>query len=817
MKESNLDTIYRDKASARVPGPCGLTTMLPRCCSAALALILMCVLTVTDAAAQTVTLSLSPTMTEEDAGSEDIAVTATLSAMRTSATTITLTLGGTAVGGAGKDYTTPAPLPTITIPANTMTGNTNLSVSPVDDTIYEGDETITVTGSAGGLTVTGADLTLQDDETRPQIRLRADLGVPQAIIHFSENGGTQYVTIYAILQGDATLPQDTEITFTLTREGTLFTAPDPLPVLTIRAGETTGNVSLSITPINNNVYTAEFRRNFRLSGAANDHRGDPFDMVHPHGAPDDHASFDGYMIFEIDDDEPAPSPTGIFVSVEPNTIYEDDPATTVTLTVYVVGAPVTADVTFQVTIPRGLRITNNIQITPSDNQDITIMSGTNSATTTLTLTPVNDMAVEEPLGMLFGVSGEPEGFIGREGSSPNFYLYDSQEIPAAIARLFLIGFEPFLTHRIISPWIHFNKPFYTTGSRPTLTLNIGGEERTAQCNTATSVNALLICGYRVARGDSDLDGIEITSANALDFTDVNIFDSRTNMALSVDATIPSEYVTIYPQIIVHGGAKSFQLLLDRESLQEGLGATQLRVTATLRVGSLPQDDIQIPIVFTNSTTTSADYTVSGTQAITISANQTSGSTMLTFTPVEDYIKEQRTETVQIAGGMSDFFVLGTELEVIDAPSIALSVDDMSITEGGGAQAVVVTAALGDASDQVRPRPIPVTLSLFGSAGGGDYTVAEPQLLVTIPANARSSTTTLTFTPVDDLLLEGDETIVLRGTTPGLTVEGTELVLEDNDEDAGGQADHRRQHDCGERWGNAGDGDGRTGSVGDREQ
>ena len=130
--------------------------------------------------------------------------------------------------------------------------------------------------------------------------------------------------------------------------------------------------------------------------------------------------------------------------------------------------------------------------------------------------------------------------------------------------------------------------------------------------------------------------------------------------------------------------------------------------------------------------------------------------------------------------MSPYWVEGADLNIIDAPSIVLSVDDMSITEGGGAQAVVVTAALGDASDQVRPRPIPVTLSLFGSAGGGDYTVAEP-LIVTIPANARSATKTLTFTPVDDLLLEGDETIVLRGSTPGLTVEGTDLVLEDNDE------------------------------------
>ena len=47
---------------------------------------------------------------------------------------------------------------------------------------------------------------------------------------------------------------------------------------------------------------------------------------------------------------------------------------------------------------------------------------------------------------------------------------------------------------------------------------------------------------------------------------------------------------------------------------------------------------------------------------------------------------------------------------------------------------------------------------------------------------REAPATLTFTPVNDLLLEGDETIVLRGSTPGLTVEGTELVLEDNDVD-----------------------------------
>ena len=289
------------------------------------------------------------------------------------------------------------------------------------------------------------------------------------------------------------------------------------------------------------------------------------------------------------------------------------------------------------------------------------------------------------------------------------------------------------------------------------------------------------CDYVVAVGDVDLDGVEITSSNALDFTDVEILDDLTDMAFPslVGTVLPSDAVTIYPQVIVHGGVKSFELLLDRESLQEGLGSTQLRVTATLLEGGLPQDDIRIPIVFTNITTSSADYTVDGPQEITVPAGYASGSTTLMFEPVEDYVKENRTETVQIAGGMSDFFVVGTELDIIDAPSIVLSVSSSTITEEGGAQMVTVTARLGDASDQVRPRPIPVTLRIFGSAGSGDYAVTG-SLLVTIPANARQGTATLTFTPVNDLLLEGDETIVLRGSTPGLTVEGTELTLQDDD-------------------------------------
>ena len=57
---------------------------------------------------------------------------------------------------------------------------------------------------------------------------------------------------------------------------------------------------------------------------------------------------------------------------------------------------------------------------------------------------------------------------------------------------------------------------------------------------------------------------------------------------------------------------------------------------------------------------------------------------------------------------------------------------------------------------------------IGTLGGTatkdtDYTVTA-LASITIPANTASGTGTLTITPKDDLIVEGDETIVISGTT-----------------------------------------------------
>ena len=126
-----------------------------------------------------VTLSLSPASLAEGNGATDVTVTATLSAARTSSTTVTLSLAGTAQAS---DYSVPASLPSITIPASSTTGSAGLAVAPVDDAYFERSETIEVQGSAGDLDVTAASLAL-DDETAPTLEL---LGAPHASIREGE-------------------------------------------------------------------------------------------------------------------------------------------------------------------------------------------------------------------------------------------------------------------------------------------------------------------------------------------------------------------------------------------------------------------------------------------------------------------------------------------------------------------------------------------------------------------------------------------------------------------------------------------------------
>ena len=94
-----------------------------------------------DAAPTKVILSVDPATVSEGAGGTPITVTGTLDgSARTSATSVTVSVGG-ATATAGTDFATVSDF-TLTINANATRGSTTFSLTPTDDDMYEGAETL---------------------------------------------------------------------------------------------------------------------------------------------------------------------------------------------------------------------------------------------------------------------------------------------------------------------------------------------------------------------------------------------------------------------------------------------------------------------------------------------------------------------------------------------------------------------------------------------------------------------------------------------------------------------------------------------------
>ena len=195
-------------------------------------------------------LSLNPSMVSEAAVPTDVVVTGSLNAgARTSDSVVTVTVGAaTDTATDGVDYANVSTLE-ITVPANATTGQAMFTLSPDNDAIAEGAESISISGRTNGLTVEPATLTLSDNDTASRVvTLSVD---PQSV---SEDT-PEDVTVTASLNAGARA-EDTEVRLTVGAAGdTAVPGTDYERVsertLTIRAGETSGMAAFRLEPFNN--------------------------------------------------------------------------------------------------------------------------------------------------------------------------------------------------------------------------------------------------------------------------------------------------------------------------------------------------------------------------------------------------------------------------------------------------------------------------------------------------------------------------------------------------------------------------------------
>ena len=150
-------------------------------------------------------LSASPREILEDGGAQAVTVTARLdAAARTAPTSVTVAVDPLnqqfgRLSSPGSDFATNAPV-TITIAQGQLSGQTTVTVTPVDDSLAEGPETVVFEGSAPGLSglPKRAPVTIVDNE-RASTRIELS-ATPTGVAEGAE--GEAVVRLRAQLDGD---------------------------------------------------------------------------------------------------------------------------------------------------------------------------------------------------------------------------------------------------------------------------------------------------------------------------------------------------------------------------------------------------------------------------------------------------------------------------------------------------------------------------------------------------------------------------------------------------------------------------------------
>ena len=253
-------------------------------------------------------------------------------------------------------------------------------------------------------------------------------------------------------------------------------------------------------------------------------------------------------------------------------------------------------------------------------------------------------------------------------------------------------------------------------------------------------------------------------------------------------------------IVPLGVTQAFTTIVDNDAVPDGLtvsatpvrltedaGATEIAVTVTLDGTTQFTVDTPVTIEFINrpnvnlNATLGEDYSAT-TANVVIPAGQSSVTTTVTLTPMDDNIAEDN-EIARLTAR-------STALTGSDGLGIVIEDNDTEPVE------VVITATPDALDETVGLTPLDVTASLVGqttrqvitvvtvTTRSGTATVGEDfetaSITLTVPVGETSASGTLNLTVNDDRAHEGDETLEISGNAPGLMVTSASVTIRDDD-------------------------------------
>ena len=711
-----------------------------------------------DTASTMVTLSVSPDTVPEDAtgSAQTVTVTATLNdAARPDAMTVTVTVAGvTAV--AGDDFTGVTDF-AVTIPAHTKSASAMFDLAPLDEGTDEPDETVRVSGTTtvSGLTVApagGLTVTIADVDATPTVTLEL---APTSI---GEDGGSSTVTATldhpssrATTVAVSAAPVAPAVAGDFTRSGT---------TLTIAAGETTSTGTVTITARDNEIDHPD--RGVEMTGLATNANHSGQGVVQPSA-----------QTLTITDNEETSRVVQLTVSdlSGANAIDEGDSAT-VTVTATLDAAAREDDAVVDVMVVGDGSATGTAEegddFSAVSDFIVTIPAGQTSAMDTFTLRTLEDDTAEEVETVRI------RGAVNSQTQGPGLTVEPEDGRTVDIADN---DPDPEVT-LVLSP-----SSISENGGVSTVTATLdrpSGNSVTVQISatatlpaTAADFNLSAIRTVLIAAGRT----ISTNVGGPVTITGVNDSVAGTDKSVTVSgAAISARIVQPEPETLTISDddtpATGITLTVSPDRVPENAAGT-VTVTATLN-GAAPGTATEVAVSVAGVTATAGtDFTAVDDFAITISANQVSGSNTFTLAPVNDETDEpDRTVRVRGTTSASGLTVSpsgGLEVTIEDddpSPQVTLALSATSISENGGESTVTATLdrpSSGPTTVTVTPAPVPPAVA-------GNYRLNGSRL--TIAAGQTTSTGTVTIAAVNNEVAAADKAVEVSGTAvttgPGVT-------------------------------------------------
>ena len=707
---------------------------------------------------------------DEEGGGQSVRVVATAARAPTANLSVSVTIAaGTAT--ATTDYGVSSTTATVTIAASATVGRSSaLTVTPVSDTDVEGDETLSVTGTATGRDVKGAELLIFDDDD--DITLSFDDGAGSAITGVDEGVGARTVRVVAT----AAQPASGNITVNVTfADGTAvnvtdYVAAPSVTTVTIASGATVG-YSSSLFVFGTSDTNVEGDETVSVTGTASGY--DVKDAV--------------LLIFDEDDDITLSFDDGGTPAMAITGVGEGGGGQTVRV-VATAAQSVSSARSVAVTIAAGTATATTDYAISSATTTVSIaanaMSGTSAA---LQVTPVDDSLGEGDETISFTGT-----LAGYDVKSADLLIVDNEAVT--------LSFDD------------------GAGSAVTgVGEEGGGQTVRVVAEVPAAVSAETVVSVTIADGTAASPGDYGVSATSTTVTIANGQTSGMSAALQVtpvddsivegDETIAftgsaSGYVVIAADLLITDDDDELTLEVSPAGVLEHADPQSVSVTASFAGTVAADTDVTVAVTGgagADGATlgASGDFTTDltgGELTVTISNGQSSGTGSFNLTALADSVDESAApEKVDLTGTAT---VGGAEASAMAELSIYDRVITLGVVDAADPSAAVTGLGEDDGARTVRvtaevPAPAPVNTAVtvtVGAAGstatagsGGDYTTTAPSTTaVTINAGATSASSgDLSFTPLPDRVFEDHEIIKFTGTGPaGYAVTGADLQITD---------------------------------------